>query len=283
MILYSSELGDQRFLVFTCTDTVVYEHEHSFLELAYVLQGTATHTVNGITSQVTQGDYFLIDYGWRHHYKQLGTTPLQVLNCLFLPQFISETLYRCHSLELLLGYYQINTAHYTHKHAPNDFCFHDEDGRVATIMKQLQQEYIDNGCNSQELMRCLLIQLLILSTRQLASPKVKAENDDMVHCITAHVQKNFSQKLSLQKITAEYPYSLGFISRRFKDQIGISFQEYVQNVRIQESCRLLVESNKKIAEIATLVGYENIKFFGQVFRNHIGMTPREYRAAYAKR
>ena len=60
----------------------------------------------------------------------------------------------------------------------------------------------------------------------------------------------------------------------------MTFQEYVQSVRIRESCRLLVNTQKKVAEIATLVGYTNIKFFNELFRRQMGMTPLQFRRTY---
>ena len=65
---------------------------------------------------------------------------------------------------------------------------------------------------------------------------------------------------------------------RFREDMGISFQKYLQKVRIEQSCRLLAETNEKITHIAHNVGYEDIKFFGKVFRDVMNMSPRAYRS-----
>lgn len=58
-------------------------------------------------------------------------------------------------------------------------------------------------------------------------------------------------------------YSVAYISRRFKQETGVTLREYVQNVRIEKSCELLEDSDLRVVEIARRVGYEDIKFFNR--------------------
>ena len=62
--------------------------------------------------------------------------------------------------------------------------------------------------------------------------------------------------------------------------MGITFSEYVQSLRIQESCRLLANTNKNVAEIVNLVGYTDVKFFNEIFKRFTGMTPRQFKQTY---
>jgi YesN/AraC family two-component response regulator len=75
---------------------------------------------------------------------------------------------------------------------------------------------------------------------------------------------------------------LQHVSTLFKKEVGVTFQEYVQSVRIKESCRLLINTDQKVADIATKVGYSNIKFFNEVFKRHMEMTPRDFRKKFTK-
>lgn len=63
----------------------------------------------------------------------------------------------------------------------------------------------------------------------------------------------------------------------------MTFTEYVQKIRIAESCRLLTESEKSITDIAFEVGYANIKFFNKIFKEITNTTPREYRKQHLNR
>ena len=60
----------------------------------------------------------------------------------------------------------------------------------------------------------------------------------------------------------------------------MTFQEYVQSIRIQESYRLLINTSKKVLDIAMSVGYSDVRFFYDIFKKQTGMTPTQYRKAY---
>ena len=62
--------------------------------------------------------------------------------------------------------------------------------------------------------------------------------------------------------------------------MGMSFAEYLQRTRIEQSCHMLENSDKKINEIASLCGYDNIKFFNKVFKSTLKITPREFKNLY---
>jgi AraC family L-rhamnose operon transcriptional activator RhaR len=131
----------------------------------------------------------------------------------------------------------------------------------------------------QEVMRCQLIELLVYTMRKIQLPNPEAFDNGMIQHVLKYVQQHYPEKLSLKTITQKYDYSLSRISRIFKSEIGYSFQEYVQSVRIQESCRLLINTTKKVTDIATSVGYSDIKHFNEIFKRQTGMSPRQYRNA----
>lgn len=58
------------------------------------------------------------------------------------------------------------------------------------------------------------------------------------------------------------------------------FSTYVQHLRIEHSCRLLQRTNLRVNEIAYRVGYADTKFFNQVFKSTLGITPSEYRKTH---
>ena len=57
----------------------------------------------------------------------------------------------------------------------------------------------------------------------------------------------------------------------------MGFLEYLQRIRLEQSCRLLEHSDRSIPEIAALCGYGDIKSFNRLFREALNMTPREFR------
>jgi YesN/AraC family two-component response regulator len=57
----------------------------------------------------------------------------------------------------------------------------------------------------------------------------------------------------------------------------MSFSRYLQRIRVEQSCRLLENTDLRISEIAPKVGYDNVKFFNQIFKNTLGISPRQFR------
>ncbi len=64
---------------------------------------------------------------------------------------------------------------------------------------------------------------------------------------------------------------------------GKNFNEYVNGLRVEESKRLLMETPFKIHEIAEQVGYNEYKYFVEVFKKFVGMTPTKYRQVTSSR
>lgn len=255
----------------------VREHNHDFLEVSYVLEGCANHTLEGKTTVISKGDYFIVDYNKYHKYMQIGEIPFKIINCLFVPQLIDETLKDCKQLSEVVNNYLIKFDFCQLKDHPTKFIYHDEDGHIGQLFEKLFKEYQTKDMGYLETMRCYLIIILIDLMRQIQMQSVMETNHEMVRYVMEYVEKNFMEKLSLRAITEKYNYSLSQVSHIFKQERGMTFQEYLQSVRIRESCRLLINTRKKIVDIATLVGYSNVKFFNEVFKRQTGMTPRQFR------
>ena len=277
---YIDLVNEQKIVVDIYTGATVRYHSLEFLELSYVLEGSANHTMEGMTTTLSKGDFFIIDYNKHHKYTQIGETPFTIMNCLFLPSLIDETLAGCEQLSEVVKNYLIKLDFYQVKDHPTNFIYHDEDGRIGRLFQQLHEEYVRKPMGYMETIRSYLILILIHIMRQIELPGMTKSGNEMIRHITDYVDKNYHRKLSLAKISQKYNYSLAHISTLFKTEMGVNFQEYVQSVRMKESCRLLINTSKKVSEIAAAVGYTDIKFFNEVFKRQIGMTPREFRGKY---
>lgn len=274
---YAQLAKNEKIVVEVNEQLSVEYHTHDFLEVSYVLEGCASHTVEGVSTVLKKGDYFIIDYNKRHKYKKVGDDTFKIINCLFVPQLIDETLKNCHQLEEVVNNYLIKFDFYHLKDHPTKVIYHDTDGHVGRLFHQLCEEYKNRPIRYLETMRCYLILILIDIMRQLQQPVPVETENEMVRYIADYVQKNFMEKLSLKEITKKYNYSLTHVSQTFHKETGMTFQEYIQSVRIRESCRLLINTSKKISDIAALAGYTNVKFFNEVFKRQTGMTPRQFR------
>lgn len=91
-----------------------------------------------------------------------------------------------------------------------------------------------------------------------------------------YIDTNLTEKLSIQEFAAHMNYSVSYFSKQFHQQVGISFQDYVINKRI-ELAKALLQQPEKIASVAYQCGYRDISYFSRIFKKRTGMTPQQYR------
>ena len=88
------------------------------------------------------------------------------------------------------------------------------------------------------------------------------------------------EDFSLRQICKDRFLNMSFISRKFKEVIGIPFETYLQNVRIQNACTLLIETDDPIDTIIEKVGYMDGDSFRKNFKRLLNTTPLRFRKLY---
>jgi len=276
-IIEFPELETQKFHIFVADSDACELHGHDFLEFTYVTKGTMEHTIGGERSVLTAGDYFIVDYGTEHFYRRLSAEPLEVVNLLFRPDFLEQMLAGRRGFEDVLNSYLLRFNYRTLRSSPTGKAFHDDGGLLKRIVQEAVEEYAQKQDGYMEYIRCLLVKLLIITMRKIGREEQAANVSDVVRDLTEHIRLNYANPLPITQLAIQHGYSVSYLSRKFSLEMGMGFSEYTQRVRIGQSCRLLESTDMPIGEIASTVGYDDQKFFNQVFRKVLGITPREFR------
>ena len=95
-----------------------------------------------------------------------------------------------------------------------------------------------------------------------------------------YVRKHFREKIYLEELADSLGISASYLSRTFKKDTGICLQDYVINVRLEKAANLLIYSGEPIPKIAGYVNFPSQSYFGKLFKEKTGYTPREYRENY---
>lgn len=93
----------------------------------------------------------------------------------------------------------------------------------------------------------------------------------------AYIQENLGKDVGLQQVAKYVHLHPNHLSEVFKKEAGITFGDYVTRQKINRAMEILTVSPAKIADVATTVGFEDIKYFSQVFKKFTGKTPSEFR------
>ena len=253
-------------------------HSHNFLELAYIEEGEVLHTLGDEQTVIKKGDYFIIDYDALHKYTSLKNGTVKIINCLFLPSFLDKSLKNCRRFSEVTGNYLIRIQYSMLTQNPSNTVFKDEDGRILSIIKNMLCEYNKKDNGYIEILRANLIEILVLTLRRIMAADAGYSGDSPItSSIKEYVRKNFSENVSLTDISKILNYSVPYLSIKFKKDTGMNFNEYVQKYRVEQSCIMLKNTDKKICVIANAVGYNDLKYFNSVFKKIMGVTPYKFR------
>lgn len=92
-----------------------------------------------------------------------------------------------------------------------------------------------------------------------------------------YIAANYTQKLTLQHVAGEVGISPNHFSTLFHKTVGISFRDYLSQVRVEESKRLLLYTDYSLADIAAAMGFPDQSNFSKVFKRITGISPGKYR------
>ncbi len=102
-------------------------------------------------------------------------------------------------------------------------------------------------------------------------------NDDWFTKMTHYIETHIKEDLSLEQLSAEAELSPIYVSKVFKERLGMNYIEFLTTCRIDEAKRRLLETDESIKAIAVDVGYHDANYFGKVFKKVTGETPNAYR------
>ncbi|GGG93062.1 GlxA family transcriptional regulator [Pedobacter zeae] len=112
---------------------------------------------------------------------------------------------------------------------------------------------------------------------------VRHHNDDIVASAQEKIENNYQDLATIEEMIKDIPSSRRNIVRRFKQVIGITPIEYLQQTRIEAAKKLLEQTAQQMTEVIYNSGYNDPKAFRKVFRKSVGMTPTQYRDKFQAR
>ena len=91
------------------------------------------------------------------------------------------------------------------------------------------------------------------------------------------IRERFREKISVKDVAATVHLSVRQLDRRFREVLKMSPQEFITRLRMKTACELLSQGRENILNIAINLGFYDQSSFTMQFRNHLGVTPLQYR------
>jgi AraC-like DNA-binding protein len=117
----------------------------------------------------------------------------------------------------------------------------------------------------------------ILSDTRLIKYYYKHSKDDRIEKVMDYVSRNYHKKITAKEVAYLIKMSEAGFSRFFKSRTEINFTGYVNDIRLSEAQKLLIETKKPIHDISNDCGYDNLSYFNRQFKSHNNMSPKVFR------
>jgi two-component system, response regulator YesN len=105
----------------------------------------------------------------------------------------------------------------------------------------------------------------------------KVERDHITNFVIDYLEQYYAKDITLDLIAEKLNISGGYLSTYFKEKTKKNFIDFVNEVRIKKAKNFLVESDLRIQDVASKVGYQNMNSFNRMFKKFSGLTPSEFR------
>ncbi|MFD0671286.1 response regulator [Cohnella sp. GCM10027633] len=115
--------------------------------------------------------------------------------------------------------------------------------------------------------------------RLLETSANEVKPSEPVRDALAYIDERIGEAIGLREAAEHAHLNASYFSVLFKEQLGMTFSEYVARRRLQKAKEMLLTTRLPIAEISERIGYRTAKYFNKVFKEYEGRSPGQYRAA----
>ncbi len=132
-----------------------------------------------------------------------------------------------------------------------------------------------------EFLRFVSVLARSTSYRLLSNVKMRSYEDDAslrkINMVLNNITTNYCSPMSADTMAEQLGMSLSKFSRFFRKATGNSFTDFVNRIRINKACQLLMTTDQYVTNVCYEVGFNNVANFNRRFLELKGLTPKEFR------
>lgn len=237
-------------------------HTHHFTELFYIVSGKGAFLLPNQEIPVQENDLVIINPNVEHTEKSNHQDPLEYI---------------------ALGLEGISFSLPEEDSQISLFTYQGDREDILFYLKKLLTE-VKNSDRDFEIICQNIIEILVVKLRRAKNITIQNEKSQQINQSVAlvkhYITQNYSDPITLDILAKVGSINKYYLSHTFKEDIGISPIEYLNQIRIKEAKVLLETTSFTIAEIARFNGFSSQSFFTQAFRRIVNKTPSQYRKQF---
>lgn len=254
-------------------------HWHDDFEIILMTAGEAHIMVEGQCLLVKAGNAILIQSGLLHSANGGHPENAHCHSIVFHPRLIGGSIDSVFWQKLIVPI--------SENHALRCFFFSTDIAWQADAMKQFSkawQAILDEPEDYENMVRYLLSNAFHRIATNLPTPEKAITKRDVLiaertKVMMQYIHDHYSEDVKLQRIADSAAISESVCLRSFRGVIGITPIQYLIQYRIEKAAELLLQSDRKVNEIAFSCGFSDLSYFTKCFREMKRCTPVEYRKA----
>lgn len=262
-------------------------HSHEYIEIVYVISGTAVHWLQDASYPVKRGDLCIVNVNTVHMFcpDPASAEPLVVYDLMVTPEFFDQSLAGGRTLEDLGGSYLFRSLP---KGQGADTGFGVSENlysKFSELFSRMYDEYHRRAIGYTEIIRAYLLQVVITAIRMNTETETRGgafSREKLVKRVMDHMEACFQQPITLRELADTVHLSPDYLGRIFRETTGQTVSTYLQKLRLHKACQLLVTTRRTVADIASACGFGDAKNFYCIFKKHLGMPPGSYRQRFAE-
>lgn len=253
-------------------------HFHPEVEILLVLQGTGTRYVGDSVESFVPGDLVMIGPDVSHEWcsdKCSGSGTSEAIYILFNTSMLGADFWNLPESKIILKIIQQSRRGIKLTGKTRD--------EVEHLMRRIEASY---GFSRIILLMSILEMIAFNGEYQyLASPVVlnplNDRDTERLNKVYKYVLDNIQHEISLSKAASAANLSTAAFCRYFRKRTNKTFVQFLNEIRVGQACRLLVNENNSVSDICYTCGYNNNSYFIRQFRKITGFTPLNYRRKFA--
>ena len=252
-------------------------HWHTAFEIDYVTEGTMEYKIPDKTITLQKGEMIFLNTGVLHASRMVGDTPCKEYTHLFDMHFLSGLYNSVFEEKYFLPISRSSVLQVWHIR-PDSY---EKIKMIEAVLKaaELSKNEPEGYEFDIRTALCDFWRLLLKDMEELraSEPQYNAIDTERIKTMMEFIQDNCGEKLTLEQIAASASISTRECTRCFKRSVSLSPIVYLTQCRVRNATKLLKETSMSIIEISEECGFSSPSYFGKVFRELVGITPKEYR------